>query len=168
MSVAVMLRKKFGLLLGGLVLVATLAAADQPLAKPGVDALGWLAGSWEFEKGGRVVREVWMAPAGGTMLGMSRTVKSGKTLEYEFLQIRSGPGGELFYVAMPSRQKETAFQLKELTANSVVFENPAHDFPQQISYTLQADGALLAAIEGPGKDGAPRRIEFSFRRVARE
>lgn len=150
----------------GVALVAgLLLAAKKPEAKPGVDALAWLAGRWEFEQTGRVVREEWMAPAGGTMLGMSRTVKGGKTLEYEFLQIRGGPGGELFYVAMPSRQQETAFQLKELTANSVVFENLEHDFPQRISYTLQADGTLLAALEGPGKDGTTRRIEIPFRKA---
>ena len=144
---------------------ALLVAAKKPAAKPGVDALAWLAGRWEFEQSGRVVREEWMAPAGGTMLGMSRTVKGGKMIEYEFLQIREGPGGELFYVAMPSRQQEIAFQLKELTANSVVFENLEHDFPQRISYTLQADGSLLASIEGPGKDGTTRRIEFPYRRA---
>ena len=72
---------------------ALLVAAKKPAAKPGVDALAWLAGRWEFEQSGRVVREEWMAPAGGTMLGMSRTVKGGKTIEYEFLQIREGPGG---------------------------------------------------------------------------
>lgn len=160
--------KTLAQLLSGLLLATTLGAADKPEAKPGVDALAWLAGSWEFEKSGRVVREVWMAPGGGTMLGMSRTVKGGKTLEYEFLQIRGGPGGDLFYVAQPSRQKESAFQLKEMTPNSVVFENLAHDFPQRISYTLRADGTLLATIEGPGNDGAARRIEFSFSRLRSE
>ena len=160
--------KNLGRIICALVLAATVGAADKPGAKPGIDALAWLAGSWEFEQGGRVVREVWMAPGGGTMLGMSRTVKGGKTIEYEFLQIRGGPGGDLFYVARPSRQKEAAFQLKEMTAHSVVFENLAHDFPQRISYTLQADGTLLAAIEGPGNDGATRRIEFPFRRAQGE
>ena len=152
-------------ILGALAVAVFVLAAKKPVAKPGVDALAWLAGRWEFEQSGRVVREEWMAPAGGTMLGMSRTVKAGKTLEYEFLQIREGPGGELFYVALPSRQQETAFQLKELTANSVVFKNLEHDFPQRISYTLQADGTLLAAIEGPNKDGTTRRIEFPYRKA---
>jgi hypothetical protein len=46
-----------------------------------------------------------------------------------------------------------------------VFENPQHDFPTKIVYGLQADGSLLAAIEGPGRDGKPRRVEYPYKRV---
>jgi hypothetical protein len=112
-----------------------------------------------------VVDEHWMAPAAGVMLGMSRTVMRGKAIEHEFLQIREGPGGALYYVAMPSGQKEAAFQVKSLSATEAVFENLQHDFPQRISYALQPDGSLLAAIEGPGQNGQVRRVEFSYRRV---
>ena len=31
---------------------------------------------------------------GGVMLGMARTVAKGKVLEYEFVQIREGPGAD--------------------------------------------------------------------------
>jgi hypothetical protein len=78
--------------------------------------LSWLAGSWRLEKAGRVVEEQWMAPAGGVMLGMSRTVTKGKLTEYEFMQVREGPGGELYFVAQPYRQKETAFRLQSQSA----------------------------------------------------
>jgi hypothetical protein len=161
-------------------LMVVLLAAVLPLAAAGADAkkknakpapalviakLGWLAGNWRLEKSGRVVDEQWMAPAAGVMLGMGRTIAKGKVLEHEFLQIREGPGGTLFYVAQPSGQKEAAFQLKSLTDTEVVFENPENDFPQLISYTLQASGALLAALEGPGPDGQPKRIEFVYQRI---
>lgn len=134
--------------------------------KPGVDALAWLAGSWRMERAGRVIDEQWMQPAGGVMLGMSRTVAKGRVVEHEFMQIRPGPGGDLFYIAQPSGQKEAAFQLKSLGATAVVFENPGHDFPQTIAYALTADGGLQAVIAGPGSDGSPRRIEFLYRRFA--
>src|SRR5688572_9402981 len=87
-----------------------LPGAEAAPAAPGIDQLAWLAGSWRLEKAGRVTDEQWMAPAGGVMLGMSRTVAKGKVLEHEFLQIREGPGGELAYVALPSRQKEATFK----------------------------------------------------------
>ncbi len=153
-----------------LLLPALVLAADKPKgAKPAPAAiiakLGWLAGHWRMEKAGRVIDEQWMAPAGGVMLGMARTVAKGRELEHEFTQIREGPGGELFYIAQPSGQKEAAFKLQSLTDTEVVFENKEHDFPQVIGYRLQPDGTVLAYIEGPGPDGTTKRIEFPYQRV---
>ena len=140
---------------------------DQPAPSPQLEKLAWLAGSWRMEKAGRVVEEQWMAPAAGVMLGMSRTIAKGRVVEHEFMQIREGPGGTLFFIAQPSGQKEAAFQLLGLEENGVIFENREHDFPQRILYTRQPDGSVLAAIEGPlGMDDKRKRIEFSYVRVA--
>lgn len=153
-----------------LVLPLTLFAADakqkgkEPPA-PMIEKLAWLAGHWRMEQAGRVVEEQWMAPAAGVMLGMSRTVAKGRVVGHEFIQIRVGPGGDLFYIAQPSGQKEAAFQHTALADREVVFENPNHDFPRKITYTLKADGSLLAVIEGPRDDGTTRRVEFAYRRV---
>lgn len=147
---------------------ATLSAADpapQGTVPVAISQLGWLAGHWRMEKGGRVVDEQWMAPAGGVMLGMSRTIARGKVVEYEFIQIREGPGGALYFIAMPSGQKEAAFQVVSVSAMEAVFANPQHDFPQKISYRLQPDGSLLAVIEGSGRDGQTRRVEFPYKRM---
>jgi len=137
--------------------------ADKPAPSPQLEKLAWLTGSWRMEKAGRLVEEQWMAPAGGVMLGMSRTVVKGRVVEYEFMQIREGPGGTLFFVAQPSGQKEAAFQLLSLEDNGVIFENREHDFPQRILYTREADGSVLAAIEGPlGMDDKRKRVEFPY------
>ena len=66
-----------------LVLAALASAAAVASAAPGdLDRLGWLAGCWEsvssaVAEPGSV--EQWMPIAGGTMLGMSRTVRNGQT-----------------------------------------------------------------------------------------
>ncbi len=156
-----------------LFLLPALALAVDPKAKaparpappPTIAKLAWLAGHWRLEKGGRVVEEQWLAPAGGLMLGMGRTIAKGRLVEFEFTQIREGPGGELFYIAQPSGQKEAAFKLLSLSDREVVFENKEHDFPQDVGYVLQADGTLLAYIEGPAADGTTRRIEFPYQRI---
>ncbi len=151
-------------------LVATVGAADAPKGgkrtpSPAIAKLGWLAGKWRMEVQGRVIDEEWMAPAAGVMLGMARTVVHGKATEHEFMQVREGPGGALFFVVQASGQKEAAFQIKSLTDTEVLFENTEHDFPQRIRYTHRADDTVLAAIEGVAPDGTPKRIEFSYRRV---
>ncbi len=137
----------------------------KPAPPPAVEKVAWLAGSWRLEKSGRVVEEQWMAPAGGIMLGMGRTVAKGRTLEHEFMQIREGPGGVLFFIAQPSGQKEAAFQVRSQADNAIVFENKEHDFPQTIGYLLQGDGSLLAFSEGLAADGTTKRIEFAYQKV---
>ncbi|MEO8572543.1 MAG: DUF6265 family protein [Pyrinomonadaceae bacterium] len=99
--------------------------------------LGWLAGCWEMnnEKSAMQITEMWMKPAGDAMIGVGRTLKAGKLINFEFLRIIETANG-LAYVSRPSGNKEdTAFPLKTSTANAVVFENPVHDFPQRILYT---------------------------------
>ena len=105
-----------------------------------------------------------MSPAGGTMLGMSRTVSQGRTVEHEFLLLRVEANGEINYVAKPSGQAEAAFKLVRAGATEAVFENLQHDFPQRIIYTLKEEGRLTAAIEGT-KNGKTRRVEFNYERV---
>jgi hypothetical protein len=159
------MKRIFRALLLTLLLPLAAHAQEQKPATVVIEKLAWLAGSWRMERAGRVVEEQWMAPAAGVMLGMSRTVAKGRVVEHEFIQIRVGPGGDLFFIAQPSGQKEATFQHTALTDSEVVFENPNHDFPQKITYTRKADGSLLAVIEGPRDDGTVRRVEFAYQRV---
>jgi Domain of unknown function (DUF6265) len=156
----------FQLRLGWLALLVLGLASVVRVASAPVDQLAWLAGTWSFERNGRTVTEHWLAPAGGTMLGVSRTIAGGRTIEYEFIVLRADESGQISYLAKPSGQPEAVFKLVRTSATDVVFENLAHDFPQRISYALQPDGSLLAAIEGT-HNGQARRVEFPYRRVTK-
>ena len=146
-------------------LLSFVAHAQAPAAKPTLQDFAWLAGHWRIEQSDRLIDEQWMAPAGGLMMGMARNVQAGKVREYEFTLLRQEPNGDILYIASPSKQTETAFKLTSLRNGEAVFENPEHDFPKKIVYARQPDGSLLAAIEGPGRDGKPRRVEYPFKRV---
>ena len=154
----------FSLLLGILLLSAA-AHAQAPAVTPTLQDFAWLAGHWHIDAADRQVDEQWMAPAGGLMMGMARNIQGGKVREYEFTLLRQEANGDIFYVASPSKQTETSFKLTSLRDGAAVFENPQHDFPKKIVYARQPDGSLLAAIEGPGRDGKPRRVEYPFARV---
>jgi hypothetical protein len=152
-------------LLGALFAGSSVVAADEANGRPSVGQFAWLAGTWSFEKGGRVVTEHWLPPEGGTMLAVSRTISGDRTVEYEFLVLREDAAGAIVLEAHPSGQKATAFQLVRAGAREVVFENLQHDFPQRVIYALTGPETLLAAIEGE-RDGRTRRIEFPYKRVA--
>jgi hypothetical protein len=144
-------------------ILPSLRATESTPGMNSLAALHWLAGTWLSDTNGRQIREQWMPPAGGTMLGMSRTVVQGRTVEHEFLLLRQESSGEIQYVAKPARQAEASFKLTRVSATEAVFENPQHDFPQRIRYQLKPDGVLVAAIEGE-KNGRSRRVEFVYRR----
>jgi hypothetical protein len=143
--------------------VLALIGPLSPVQAPSVTDAAFLAGCWRFERGGRTVDEQWMSPSGSSMLGMSRTVAGGKTVEYEFLHIRLQADG-VYYVAKPSGQPEASFKLVKTGSGEIVFENPAHDFPQRIQYKRTGD-SLAARIEGK-MGGKERGVDFSYARAS--
>lgn len=105
-----------------------------------------------------------MAPRGGSMLGMARTVRGDRTTEYELVLI-TVQDGRLAYKAHPSGQPSATFLATTASETAVVFENPDHDFPQTVGYRRQGLDLLQAWIEGRVKDRS-RRLDFAYQRVA--
>jgi hypothetical protein len=162
-----------GTVLRGMVLVAALASlADAGAAQSagGADAasveqLGWIAGCWEGTlSNGALYEEMWLAPRAGTLLGVSRMTRGDRTLSFEFMRIGADDGA-LAYIAQPGGGQPTTFRATLLTADSVAFENPAHDFPQRIRYRAVAPAGLIATIDGE-RNGQHRAMEFPLQRVA--
>lgn len=146
-------------------LVLALGIASGPMAAQTMDPAGaaWLAGCWEQQRGARVVHEQWMAPRGGMMLGTNRTVVADTARAFEFLRLAPREG-RLTYTAMPGGRAETHFAAVTLSDTLLVFENPAHDFPQRILYRRVGADSLVARIEGE-RGGQLRGVDFPFRRV---
>lgn len=139
------------------------AVLGAPPQTPGLPA--WLAGCWQQRSGNREALEMWMPPAGGLMLGASRTIVGGAVREYEQLLIKM-ENGKLIFTATPSGQQTASFTSTSVTDTSFVVENPQHDFPQRIIYRRRGADSLIARIEGPGGSGtATRGIDFPMQRT---
>jgi hypothetical protein len=144
-----------------LVLAWDVTSAQAPV---GIHRAAWLQGCWELTTPTRSVEESWTSAKGGSMIGVSRTIQDGKTTAYELIVLRE-QSDRLAYEAHPSGQASATFLSTYISASELVFENPAHDFPQQVGYRINRDeDALLAWILGTQK-GKYRRIEFPFRRA---
>lgn len=132
----------------------------QPQPSGPLAQLSWLAGSWYAwdEEGGRCTVEQWMIPDGTSMIGGSRTVQDGRTVSWEHLRIEF-EDDDIRYVAHPSNQAETTFRLTDSGETYAVFENPEHDFPIRIRYTL-VENDLTVRIEGREAD---QSAEWTFR-----
>ncbi len=145
-------------------LVSILANVSAASPRETIQHIAWLQGCWELVSPERIVEEQWMAPRGGSMLGLSRAVRRDSLAEYEIVVIRE-QGQQLAYEAHPSGQPSAVFLARSVSDSSVVFENLRHDFPQRIGYRRNGPDSLLAWIEG-SRTGQVRRIEFPYRRAA--
>jgi ketosteroid isomerase-like protein len=135
-----------------------------PAGAKGIAALAWMAGDWQTAPGKRRVDEHWTAPAGGAMLGMSRTVSGEALSAFEYLRIVERADG-IFYIAHPGASSPgTEFKMTRVADGEAVFENPEHDFPKRITYRRGADGALTATVDG---GEGTKALAFVFSRSAR-
>lgn len=152
--------KKFFFFIFLFSLAAASAAAEGPAAR--IEQLAFMAGSWSAPSGGADVEEVWLAPRGGLMLGLGRTVRDGKAVDWEFMRIEE-QGGTLVYLASPGGRPATPFPLAALDATSAAFES-ALEFPRRVSYRANPDGTLTARIEGT-RNGKPAAREWTWKKA---
>ena len=151
-----------------LVVVAlAVLGAVRPVAttaeEPGrIAQVAWLTGCWAQQAGQTMVEEHWTPPRGGTMLSVGRTTRNGALVEYEFIVLRE-QNSRLAYEAHPSGQPTATFLSIQVGEDAVVFEDPAHDFPQRVGYRKVGADALDAWIEGEQR-GQRKHIDFTYRR----
>lgn len=143
------------------------------LAKPGGGALDadqadgliqleWLAGCWIGEGG----EECWLAPLDGTMVGMNRGPRrEDRRPMFEFLRIVEDEQGVVYLASPAGRNPPTPFRAVEIDAERVVFANPAHDFPQRITYWLDTsfcESVLRARVEAKAESGEWQGFELAW------
>ena len=137
------------------------ASAQAPVS---IGHAAWLAGCWVTERGKATIEEQWMAPAGGTMLGMGRTIREGKLDDYELTVIRI-TDGRMDYEAHPMMQPTAVFTATVVSDTLLQFENPRHDFPKLVAYQRRGVDSLVARVAA-GPASGDRQIVFSYHRVA--
>ena len=129
-----------------------------------INHAAWLAGCWVTLRGQATIEEQWMAPAGGTMLGMGRTIKAGRLDDYELMLIRAHDG-RVDFEAHPMMQPTSVFTATVMSDTLLQFENPRHDFPRLIAYQRRGADSLLARIAA-GPAPGDHQVVFTYRRMA--
>jgi hypothetical protein len=151
------------LVLAGAGTASAQAAAASP-APSALERLSWLPGCWTGGAEDLVLEEQWLPLRAGTMVGMARTSRGGRTTGIELAVVRLH-GDTLVYEARPMGQAGADFPAVAQTDTSVAFVNTANDFPQRIDYARVGADSLHASIEGPGRDGAKLVIGYGYRRT---
>ena len=136
--------------------ITLLAAAPAAAARP----FDWLVGGWCEQTSRARTCEHWAPLFRGRMEGGGNVVRGGKLVESEVTIIRLTPKGAV-YEASPDGAPAVPFAEVERGAQSITFENRAHDYPQRIRYWREG-ADLLAEIALA--DGT-RPMRWHYRRV---
>ena len=140
--------------------VLTIAATSAFAQTTDIGKVEWLVGKWTRTnaKPGRSGVEIWTKKSATELVGRGISLKGTDTTFVEKLRIVV-KDNKLFYVSdVPENKGEVWFGFTVLTENGFVCEDPKHDFPKKISYTLSG-GELTAVVSGDGK-----MIDFVFKR----
>ncbi|HEY6504182.1 MAG TPA: DUF6265 family protein [Chitinophagaceae bacterium] len=116
-----------------------------------LDDFKWLAGKWKYA--GRERYEVWKLSAdGNTLTAQTYRIKDGDTTIVEKLTIEKRADGFYYVADVPQNSKPVPYKITQADKNGFSCENPAHDFPTHIKYTVVEKGKAEAMISGGGRD----------------
>lgn len=111
-----------------------------------LDTASWLLGEWLAQDAGKDITESWRA--------------DDSIIESESLRLVR-MAEEVFYVAKVAHNPyPVSFRLVDCPEGRLVFENPLHDFPRKLEYTLLDAGTMTVAVT----DGAGKGFTLHFRR----
>ena len=136
----------------------------------GLDRFSWILGSWEFRTADSVWHyETWEKQNDTLFGGFGFTRRSDSLLSSEILALEL-VNDTVYYTARAKGQNnEKAIRFRVMYSDTLGFtsENPAHDYPQKITYRhggIYPDDSLVAVISGPGPNNKPHDITFAFKR----
>ena len=137
----------------------------QPKTKGQIADLAFMAGCWRgLTRSGTTIEEFYSAPSSNMIVGTTRYLRDGRTVDFEFTRIDQTDSGVVI-TPHPKGARSASFAPVTVERDRVVWENPTHDYPQRILYRRVAGDTLVARIEGRTPSG-DRAAEWRMARVA--
>lgn len=126
----------------------------------------WLLGNWQNISPQVTTTEIWNKENDSLFTGKSWVIAGKDTVSSEAINMMQTTEG-MFYIPVVKNQNNgqpVKFTLTSSSDHQLIFENPSHDFPQKITYTLINNDSLMAEISGSinGKQSAE---QFPMSRV---
>ncbi len=131
-----------------------------------IENIDWLIGQWQGKDVNDLVfHENWERDGKSSFTGSSCTITpDGDTIYRETLKINLVDGTPYFVSTVPKTKGPVLFKMVQGDAQTAIFENRDHDFPQRISYTLENNNHMKVKLEGIEK-GQPKIERLQFERV---
>lgn len=133
---------------------------------PLLEKASWLVGEWEINLDRGTAIEIWEKANDSVYAGRSFFISGKDTIPGETVNLEQ-TGDGLFYIPTVKDQNKgeaVRFTLTSSRDRELIFENPAHDFPQKISYAQISKDSLLAEVSGMIK-GKLESEKYQMKRV---
>lgn len=118
-----------------------------------VQPFNWLQGSWQMQTRRGIITEKWVLANDSTLAGESSMRRAdGSVIPLEKIELLFRNGKYYYIPTVKNQNGEQPVEFSITTHNETGFvaENPQHDFPKRISYTLINKDSIQAMID----DGA--------------
>lgn len=110
----------------------------------------WLQGSWQMQTRRGTITEKWIVANDSTLAGESIMVRTdGSEIPLEKIEL-AFRNGNYYYIPTVKNQngeQPVEFKITSYSETGFVAENPQHDFPKRISYTLVNKDSIHAIID---------------------
>jgi hypothetical protein len=135
-------------LLSLVLLVSCQKKSDKNYEK--LNKMKWLQGHWEQKLEEGLLVENWKIENDSTFSGETYFMTTKDTVHFEYIKLTQKED-ELVYIAtVMGQNNDQPVEFKLTSDNDKVFdfENPAHDYPQKITYKKVSATQLTATISG--------------------
>ena len=164
--------------LAGLALTASVQGQSPPAAAPPsipapviapgkntVDAYPWMVGCWQAKsaRDGATINETWLAPRGGTLMGIGQTYREDKTVAWEAMRMYN-EGDAVKLWLRPGLRNELTLTLEAAGDNFAAFSLKEGDSTTKLRYERKSATEMLATFrleQGDNRRGA----DFAFAKV---
>jgi hypothetical protein len=150
-------------------MAVAVAGAAEPVAD--VKDLGFLAGHWSGAVEGFLADEIWSPAANGSLMGVYREMKDGKTTFFEFLTIEQEDVGPVlrlrhFKPAMKALDTDpSVFTLTKFSRGNAVFEGGTKS-PVRLTFVQKGPDRLDILLEHKRENGEWTHELFAYTRQA--
>ncbi len=133
---------------------------EPALLNRSVKSFHWLNGSWQMQTRRGIITEKWAVANDSTLAGESKMTRAdGTEIQLEKIELAFRNGNYYYIPTVRNQNGQQAIEFK-ITSHSqtgFVAENPQHDFPKRITYTLVNKDSIHAIID----DGAAAPVKKS-------
>ena len=119
----------------------------------GLESFKWLLGNWKMKTKRGALVESWKKMSDSSFNGESYMVKNRDTIPLEKIELLCR-NTAYYYIPIVNAQNDqqpVEFKISSFSHNNFIAENPEHDFPKRIVYTLIHSDSIHAVLDGgPG------------------
>lgn len=131
-----------------------------------IKSFSWLQGSWQMQTRRGIITEKWIIANDSTLAGKSMMTRAdGTEIPLEKIELAFRKGSYYYIPTVKNQNGEQPVEFKITSHNETGFvaENPQHDFPKRITYTLVSKDSIHAIIDD-GTAAPVKKSDFYYSR----